>query len=395
MKTWAIIPARGVSAELPHKNIRPLAGRPLLEHSLRHAREAQRVERVVVSTEDAEIAAVARQAGAEVLERPAKLASEDARIEAVITHALDTLCATKEDEPELVVVLQPTSPLREPEDVDAAIEQLVREDADALFSAMEVNGLIWQQSGETLRSMAYRGYKRTRPEDVDAQWAENGSIYVFRPWVLRQLDSRVGGRISVYPMRPENSFHARTQQDFELLEQLLRMRPARRHSREAAARLSTIRAVFFDFDGVMTDNAVHVDQRGEEAVRCSRADGMGIGLLRDAGVYAAVLSKEKNPVVAARCEKLSLPYRQGIDAKLGVLQAWATELGFTREQVAYVGNDVNDLECMGWVGLPIAVADAEPVVRGAALLITPRVGGQGAVRDVCEWLIQARATSVP
>ncbi len=151
-----------------------------------------------------------------------------------------------------------------------------------------------------------------------------------------------------------------------------------------------IRAVIFDFDGVMTDNAVYVDQNGVESVRCSRGDGMGIGRLRAVGVFCAVLSKEQNPVVAARCKKLGIPCRQGVDDKLPALIAWMAELGFAQADVAYVGNDVNDLECLGWAGTAIAVADSEPEILAATRIHTVRSGGHGAVRDICEWIIEAR-----
>lgn len=151
-----------------------------------------------------------------------------------------------------------------------------------------------------------------------------------------------------------------------------------------------IRAVVFDFDGVMTDNTVIVDETGKESVVCSRGDGLGIGRLKAAGVFAAVLSKEVNPVVAARCAKLKLPCRQGVDVKLAELVAWMNAIGVPRENVAYVGNDVNDLECLKWAGIGIAVADAEPEVLAATDVHTIRYGGRGAVRDVCEWIIEGR-----
>lgn len=153
-----------------------------------------------------------------------------------------------------------------------------------------------------------------------------------------------------------------------------------------------VRALILDFDGVMTDNGVYVDQDGVETVRCSRGDGMGIGRLRATGVFIGVLSKEQNPVVGARCRKLGIPCRQGVDDKLPALEAWMHELGFSHEQVVYVGNDVNDLECLSWAGTAIAVADSEPEILAATRIRTVRNGGHGAVRDVCEWIIAARQT---
>lgn len=157
------------------------------------------------------------------------------------------------------------------------------------------------------------------------------------------------------------------------------------------ADFACIRLLVLDFDGVMSNNQVLVLQDGTEGVLCNRSDGMGLEMLRKRGVAAMVISKEVNPVVAARCRKLKLECHQGVDDKLPTLQKLANEKELTREQIAYVGNDINDLECMGWVGLPIAVADAYPQCIAAARLTTGARGGWGAVREVCDRLIAALA----
>lgn len=160
--------------------------------------------------------------------------------------------------------------------------------------------------------------------------------------------------------------------------------------RAMRARLAGIRLVVFDFDGVMTDNRVLTLQDGTEGVFCDRSDGLGIGLLARTGIGAMVLSKEPNPVVAARCRKLKLECVQGIDDKLPELKRQLEARGLKPAQVAYVGNDVNDEACMAHVGLPIAVADAYPGAMRLAVLVTQKLGGRGAVREVCEWLIGAQ-----
>lgn len=155
--------------------------------------------------------------------------------------------------------------------------------------------------------------------------------------------------------------------------------------------LRSIALIVFDFDGVMSNNQVLVMQDGTEGVLCNRSDGLGLGMLRQlAGSPAVlVLSKEENPVVSARCRKLKLECLQGVDDKAQVLRAIARDRGVGLERVAYVGNDVNDVPCMKLVGLPIAVADAWPACAKAAKVRTRRAGGHGAVREVCDWFIEA------
>ena len=160
---------------------------------------------------------------------------------------------------------------------------------------------------------------------------------------------------------------------------------------EAIAR--DIQLVVFDFDGVMTDNAVTVTQDGHERVRCNRSDGMGIGMLKKNGVEVMVLSMEENPVVQRRCDKLKIPCIQGQVHKFPVLERVAKEKNLLLEQICYVGNDVNDLECLEHVGLGIAVADAWDDVLTRVRFATRRPGGKGAVREVCDLLRRARESS--
>jgi YrbI family 3-deoxy-D-manno-octulosonate 8-phosphate phosphatase len=147
-----------------------------------------------------------------------------------------------------------------------------------------------------------------------------------------------------------------------------------------------LRLIVFDFDGVFTDNMVYVFQDGREAVRCSRGDGMGLRKLKAAGIEALVLSMEKNPVVSARCKKLKITCIQGCENKAARLKELARKKKVDLTQVAFMGNDINDLECLKIVGLPIIVKDAHPDVRSAAVYTTGLPGGQGAVREVCDMI---------
>jgi N-acylneuraminate cytidylyltransferase len=155
-------------------------------------------------------------------------------------------------------------------------------------------------------------------------------------------------------------------------------------------RIRQIKGIAFDFDGVFTDNRVYVMQNGEEAVVCDRSDGMGIAMLRKAGIPMVVISTERNPVVSVRCKKLQLDVRQGVDDKLPALGEWARGQGLTVDQIAFVGNDINDVECLRGAGLGVVVADAYPVAVEAAGLQLSRNGGRGAVREFADQILAAR-----
>ena len=385
-RTVAIVPARGGSERVPRKNLRSIGGKPLLVHTLEHARRSEQIDALYVSTDDAEITALARANGAEVIERPAELSGPHASSESALAHALGWLRA-RGIVPELVAFLQCTSPLRAEGDLDRAIACLREAGADSLLSACRNARFLWRRgAGGAPESLNYDHTRRPRTQDFEPQWMENGSIYLFKPWVLERTGNRLGGKIALYEMGAEESVEIDSPEDAELCDRLLR-----RRARGAAPKLPLeLDALVLDFDGVLTDNHVWIDEQGRELVRCDRGDGLGLARLREAGVPVWVLSSELNPVVTARCTKLGVPVRQGLRDKGAALAALAEEQGFDLERVVYVGNDVNDLGCMQRVGFSVAVADAVAPVRERADWVLAQPGGRGAVRELCERILQER-----
>jgi len=154
--------------------------------------------------------------------------------------------------------------------------------------------------------------------------------------------------------------------------------------------LEQVRLAVFDFDGVFTDNRVWVNERGEEALAFSRSDGLGLRRLDEVGVRSLIVSMEENPIVGARARKLRVDCVQGIADKLSVLRERATEAGVSLEQTAFIGNDINDAECLRAVGCPVVPADAWPEVRPLARWVLSRVGGSGCVREFCDGVWEAQ-----
>ncbi len=148
--------------------------------------------------------------------------------------------------------------------------------------------------------------------------------------------------------------------------------------------LRSIKLLVFDFDGVFTENTVYVDESGREMVKCWRSDGLGLAKVREEGLPLLVISTEKNPVVAVRCKKLGLPVVHGVADKLQELQARAAAAQCVLGEVAYVGNDENDLSCLREVGIAIVPADAHPSVCLPGVWRTQMPGGRGCVREVCD-----------
>jgi YrbI family 3-deoxy-D-manno-octulosonate 8-phosphate phosphatase len=398
-RVLALVPARGGSKGLPGKNLRPLAGHPLVAWAVAAGRAAASVGRVLVSTDDPAIRAAAVAAGAEApFLRPPELAGDDTTDLPVFLHALDWLRDHEDYVPEVVVQLRPTSPLRPPGLVDAAVAALLADPeataARTVTPSPQTPYKMWRVEGARLAPLLAAPEGVEEPFNAPRQrlprtfW-QTGHVDAARTATLRS-GSMTGGRIAPVEVDAAYAVDIDTPADLLHAERLLAeglpvVRPG------PAFDLASVRLVVFDFDGVMTDNRVLVDEDGREAVVCDRGDGHGVTMLREAGVAMAVLSTEENAVVAARCRKLRLPCRHGLgDAKGAALAALAAERGVPLAAVAYVGNDVNDLDCLRMAGLPVVPADAHPAARAAARWVLARPGGRGAVRELAEALLAAR-----
>jgi YrbI family 3-deoxy-D-manno-octulosonate 8-phosphate phosphatase len=154
--------------------------------------------------------------------------------------------------------------------------------------------------------------------------------------------------------------------------------------------LEQVRMAIFDFDGVFTDNRVWVNERGVETLAFSRSDGLGLRRLEAVGVQYLIVSMEQNPIVGARAQKLRAECIQGVEDKLTVVRERTDAAGFRLEQAAYVGNDINDAECLRAVGLPVVPADAWPEVKPLARWVLTRAGGAGCVREFCDAVWEAQ-----
>jgi CMP-N,N'-diacetyllegionaminic acid synthase len=217
MLTVAIIPARGGSKGIPQKNLRSLAGRPLIAHSIEDALEAKLVDRVYVSTDDPDIAEVSMKYGAEVILRPEHLANDTASSESALTHALHKI-ERSGISPDLIVFLQCTSPIRTGHDIDKAIHILQSTETDSGLSVSPSHRFLWKSANGSAKAINYDYQNRPRRQDMEPQYAENGSIYIFKPWVLKNFNNRLGGKISLFPMDELSGHEIDTPADFELVE---------------------------------------------------------------------------------------------------------------------------------------------------------------------------------
>ncbi|MFD5631745.1 MULTISPECIES: cytidylyltransferase domain-containing protein [unclassified Streptomyces] len=415
-RVLAVIPARGGSKGVPAKNLLPVGGVPLVARAVRECRAARLVTDVVVSTDDQAIAAAARQAGAEVVLRPAAIAGDTATSEAAVLHAMDAHEALHGSAVDVVLLVQATSPFIIREDIDGVSAAVVENGADTAVTVAAFHGFIWRdaddeatavetgsaaavsvggqvtETGTALATATGGGYGvnhdkafRPRRQDRPQDLLETGAAYAMDAAGFRTHQHRFFGRTELVRTDPARVLEIDDPHDLARARALAPLFDANRPG--ALPTASDIDAVVLDFDGTQTDDRVLIDSDGREVVSVHRGDGLGIAALRKSGLSMLILSTEQNPVVAARARKLQIPVLHGIDRKDLALKQWCEEQGIAPERVLYVGNDVNDLPCFALVGWPVAVASAHDVVRGAARAVTTVPGGDGAIREIASWIL--------
>jgi YrbI family 3-deoxy-D-manno-octulosonate 8-phosphate phosphatase len=397
-KILALIPARGGSKGIPRKNIRSFAGYPLIAWSIAAARQSESVTRVIVSTDDEEIAAVAREYGAETpFLRPVELAQDKSTDLPVFEHALKFLEDVEGYRPEIVLQLRPTSPIRPRAMVDDSIRILLEhKDADCVrgvVSASQNPYKMWRFNGEgkplnALLEVDGIAEPYNAPRQVlPAVYWQTGHIDAIRISTITQKKSLTGKVVYPLLIDPRYTVDIDTLSDWAKYETVVyggleMVSPGKPRK----SMPGTVQMIICDFDGVVTDNSVITDQDGKESVTASRSDSMHIKKLREMGIEVMVLSSEPNPVVLARSKKMGVEaiHNVGMQDKGRAMREALEQKNVKSENVIYIGNDLNDLPCFEIAGWSVAVADAYPEVIRAADYVLTKTGGHGAIRELCE-----------
>ena len=398
----ALIPARGGSKGIPRKNIRSFAGYPLIAWSIAAGLQANSVSRVIVSTDDEEIAAVARQYGADTpFMRPHELAQDRTNDLPVFEHALKWLEDIEGYKPEIVVQLRPTSPIRPKDCVDAAVRILVENlDADSIRGVVPAGQnphKMWRFNGydKPLRPLLEvegisEPYNAPRQILPPVYW-QTGHIDVIRTSTITRKHSLTGSVVYPLVIDARYTVDIDTPADWAKYEALvhsgLEMVTPDKKSRRPMPK--KIELIVCDFDGVITDNRVWVDQGGNESIAAYRSDSLRIRELRGLGIEVMILSSEPNPVVAARANKMGVEavHGVGIHEKGRVMREILEMKNMLAENAIYIGNDLNDLPCFEIEGWSVAVADAYPEVIRTADHVLTRAGGHGALRELCDLIL--------
>jgi N-acylneuraminate cytidylyltransferase len=398
----ALIPARGGSKGIPRKNIRTFAGYPLIAWSIAAAKQAFCVTRLIVSTDDEEIAAVAREYGAETpFLRPSEFAQDNTTDLPVFEHALAWHAENEGYQPEIIIQLRPTSPIRPRDCVDHAAKILLEhEDADCVRGVVPAGQnphKMWRFAGQgqpmspllEVEGIA-EPYNAPRQMLPPVHW-QTGHIDAIRVSTIKQKKSLTGDVIYPLVIDPRYTVDIDNLSDWAKYEALVHsgleiVSPGRKR-RPMPERIDL---VICDFDGVITDNRVWVDQDGRETVAAFRSDSVRIRELRAAGIEVIILSSEVNRVVEARAKKMGVEAIHGValHEKGQVMQEVLAQKNIRAENVVFIGNDINDLPCFEIAGWAVAVADAYPEVIRAADFVLIKPGGHGALRELCDLILK-------
>ena len=217
----AIIPARGGSKGLPHKNLLSFNGEPLVVHSINYAKECSLVNNIYVSTDDDEIASVSSNSGASIIQRPSELSGDTATTESAIEHVLSTL----EVKPDIIILLQATSPFRPKKSLKVALDKFIKNSFDSLLSISPTHKFFWSIDKNNNINPKYNYLNRPRRQDLkkdEMSFIENGSLYIFTYEHFISLKNRLGGKIGYIEFNEKYSHEIDTELDFNFLEAMVK-----------------------------------------------------------------------------------------------------------------------------------------------------------------------------
>ncbi|MEK7409892.1 MAG: acylneuraminate cytidylyltransferase [Actinomycetota bacterium] len=381
----AVIPARGGSKGIPDKNLQTVGGVPLLVRAIRSCQAANQIDLVVVSTDNDQIATMALEAGAKVIRRPAELSTDKSTSEAALLHVLGEL--EKEGiQPDLLAFVQCTTPFVEPSDIDGTVQLL--SSFDSALTVAPSHRFVWKHDeSKNGTGVNHSPLQRFRRQELPPEFIETGGVYAMKTAGLVANGHRFFGKIGLHVVPVDRAIEIDDYSDLSIA-RALAMRPTEFPIPNDNL-LIQLRAVVFDFDGVMTDNRVGVSETGREFVLCDRSDGLGISNLHRIGIRMLILSKETNRVVRHRARKLRVEVIHGCDEKAAALAVWLQKNAIDQSDCAYVGNDINDVECMKLVGLAASPRDAHPRAHQNSQWILASHGGHGAIREFADAVLGA------
>lgn len=377
MKAVGFIPLRKGSKGIPGKNKRKMLGRPLFCWVLTEA-IFSKLDEVVVFTDDTEIIEFIENqfkwsSKVKAVLRPENTANDTASTEI----AMLSYCESVNYNFDIFCLLQATSPFTKAKDINIGLSK-IKDGADSSLSVVKTHRFIWNHQGEPVN---YDFENRPRRQDFDGLLVENGAIYCTKTEALKESENRISGAIVPFEM-PEISYtEIDSEADWTIVENLL-VRDLKQQKKN-----SKITHLVLDVDGVFTDGKVLFSENGELAKSFDMRDGMGLEILRQFGVKVMVMTSENSALVTARMKKLKIEtVFLGAKDKFSLLQNYCLQNDLKSNNLAYVGDDVNDMANMCRVGWSFAPANAMDEIKQIADVNLSKKSGEGAIREAAQFI---------
>lgn len=363
----AFIPARGGSKSIPLKNIKPIAGKPLIHWTIEAALGCPLIDRVYLASDSNKIRAVAEQITdprLTVIDRDPSTATDTATTESAMLDFSSTHTFNH------IVLIEATSPLLTSRHLIAAIKKYEATDACSLISVVEQKRFVWKDGFP----VNYDPRQRPRRQDFKGFLVEIGAFCITNHLSLEKSKCRISGAVESFLM-PENTYHEIDEPtDWIIIEQLL-----------ITQQFKNIKLLVTDVDGVLTDCGMYYTEKGDEFKKFHTRDGMGIKLFREAGIPIAIITGENTEIVKNRAIKLGIiDVYQDCTKKLLALESLRRKYKLDYSEIAYVGDDILDIPVLSLVGLSVCPSDAIPAVKEMCTFVTKCAGGQGVIREIYE-----------
>lgn len=389
-KYVAFIPVRGGSKSIPLKNIRPICGRPLVYWTLDAAIQCQQISKVYLCTDSKEIEKCVSEycnlyscsQKLICIGRPEETATDTASTESVMLYFAQ-IYETFEN----IILIQATSPLLTNMDLSNAIDKYEEGAYDSFLSAVRQKRFCWRAEKDGYTPANYSYVNRPRRQEFNGFLVENGAFYINKRKSFLRDKCRLSGRIGIYEMPEETYFEIDELSDWIIVEELLKQRMFQ--NSQLKAHLKQVRMLLTDCDGVMTDGGMYYSEQGDELKKFNTRDGMAVQMLREHGIRFGIITGENSVLVRRRAEKLKADICYiGVTDKAALLSSICKKYELQPQEIAYIGDDRNDIGILQQVGVPLSVPDGADEVKKMATYITKARGGQGVIREIVELILQ-------
>lgn len=388
----AFIPLRGGSKSIPLKNIKEINNQPLAYWTIDAAVNSKYIDKVYVSTDSPEIIDVISKYKKinshkiHVVERSPKTATDEASTESAMIEFAQKFIF------EHIILIQATNPLLTNNDLDVAIKRYQENNNDSMLSLVRQKRFFWKEEIDGIvEPENYRLDKRPRRQEYQGVLVENGSFYITKRDLLLNTGVRISGNIGYYEMSEDSYFEIDEPSDWIVLEQLMK----RKYSNKDLESMKNIKLFAMDCDGVLTDAGMYYSEKGDELKKFNTKDGMGISLLHKLGVITAIITGENTNIVQNRANKLGINnVFLGITNKVAAMEKLLKLYSLSYDDVAYIGDDINDLDLLKKVRYSFSVNDGMDIVKNNVNYVTKANGGQGAVREVAELILNHKISEV-